>query len=72
MNPFLGTQNERPYFSGAADAPVEVLHCVLLGVVKHTARATIPANSKAAQSLKSVIEGLSQDCFKTKIQGHSV
>ncbi|ORY28250.1 hypothetical protein BCR33DRAFT_843898, partial [Rhizoclosmatium globosum] len=72
MNPFLGTKNERPYFSGAADAPVEVLHCVLLGVVKHTARATIPVNNKAAQSLKGVIEGLSQDCLKTKIQGHSV
>ncbi|KAJ3280890.1 hypothetical protein HDU79_011268, partial [Rhizoclosmatium sp. JEL0117] len=56
MNPFLGTKNERPYFSGAADAPVEVLHCVLLGVVKHTARATIPVNNKAAQSLKGVIE----------------
>ncbi|ORY41327.1 hypothetical protein BCR33DRAFT_826249 [Rhizoclosmatium globosum] len=69
MNPFLGYVGEEPFTEGALDTPVELLHCVLLGIVKYATIATI-TRIPDTTDLKSAIEGIAQDGLATKLRGH--
>ncbi|KAI9327614.1 hypothetical protein BDR26DRAFT_952563 [Obelidium mucronatum] len=73
MNSFLGLEGEEPFFAGPADTPVEILHTVLLGVVKYSTLVTIGnLSAQEKQKLKANIEGVSQLGFAKTIQGHGM
>ncbi|KAJ3380151.1 hypothetical protein HDU80_002210, partial [Chytriomyces hyalinus] len=73
MNLLLGDEWEQPFISGSANAPVEILHCVLLGIVKYSMRGLIESlSSQGKQDLKATLEGLSYIGMPGNIHGHSM
>ncbi|KAJ3381514.1 hypothetical protein HDU80_001815, partial [Chytriomyces hyalinus] len=73
MNPLLGTTFEIPFIVGALDTPVEILHCVLLRIVKYLLRATVEGlSTDKKQELKACLEGVWEDGLPSKIYGHTM
>ncbi|KAJ3169729.1 hypothetical protein HK101_011435 [Irineochytrium annulatum] len=52
MNPLLGTGDVDLGFNGAIDSPFEQLHCLLLGLIKYSLRATMDNSYKAEAGTK--------------------
>ncbi|KAI9351967.1 hypothetical protein BDR26DRAFT_832403, partial [Obelidium mucronatum] len=69
----MGVDKEDPFFAGPLDTPIELLHCLLLGIIKYLLIGTVSAlGTDAKQTLKSNLEGLNQSAFTTKINGHKM
>ncbi|KAJ3244016.1 hypothetical protein HDU78_011593 [Chytriomyces hyalinus] len=75
MNLLLGTcAAEIPFIAELpVDTPIEILHCILLGILKYLMQATIDGLSeRKKQDLKAYLEGVKQDGLLGKIHAHSL
>ncbi|KAI9328253.1 hypothetical protein DFJ73DRAFT_617030, partial [Zopfochytrium polystomum] len=60
-------------FDAGNDCPIELLHCVNLGLVKYAMRATIASLSIAKrEQLKAIINGLDSSTFPKPFSGHQL
>ncbi|KAI9358244.1 hypothetical protein DFJ73DRAFT_622333, partial [Zopfochytrium polystomum] len=73
MNPLLGHPSEDPFFNLGFDAPIDILHCTSLGIVKYAMRATLHKMKKPQRALlQATLNGIDHSGFPKPFNGYEL